>query len=120
MKRLIVAMVLVLFLIGLSLVGGHVSWASKLTFDGLSLGEEPDEPDPESEFIGGESIYLSEEPNEPEPESEFIDGKYINLSKNPDEPEPESEFVDGKSVYLCECPDEPESELVDSKSVHLG
>ena len=70
MKRLIIyVMVLVLFLIGLSIIGEHVSWASEFTFDGLSyLSEDPNEPEPEGGFIDGQILYLSEDPNEDEGE----------------------------------------------------
>jgi len=68
MKRLIInVMVLVLFLMGLSIIGEHPSWAGEFTFDGFSyLSEDPNEPEPEGGFIDDQIIYLSEDPNEGE------------------------------------------------------
>lgn len=68
MKGLIInAVVLVLFLTGLSIIGEHPSWAGEFTFDGFSyLAEDPNEPEPEGGFIGGQIVYLSEDPNEGE------------------------------------------------------
>lgn len=89
MKGLIInAMVLALFLTGLSIIGEHPSWAGEFTFDGFSyLAEDPNEPEPEGRFIDGQIIYLSEDSNEPEPEGGFIDGQIVYLSEDPNEGE---------------------------------
>lgn len=70
MKGLIInATVLVLFLVGLSIIGERPTWAGEFTFDGFSyLSEDPNEPEPEGWFINGQIIYLNEDPNDDEGE----------------------------------------------------
>jgi hypothetical protein len=98
MKRLITCItVLGLFLIGLYIVGERIVWANEFTF--CSSGEDPEEPEPESEFFDGKFIYLSVDANMPEPEIGSVDGKFIYLSIDANIPEPEIGF-DGLSKYF--------------------
>ena len=67
MKRLILNMLVVLFVVAaLLLSGGHISWAGQVADCQFSyLTEEPNEPGPESWSFDSQIVYLAEDPNEP-------------------------------------------------------
>jgi len=70
MKKLTLNILLLILLLTAAVV--NASWPVSAD-NGISyLSEDPNEPEPEPEFIGGLIGCLDEDPNEPEPEPECI------------------------------------------------
>ena len=92
MKRLIpTILVLVALLMVLSVAAGNTN--SPANFAGnpaIYLDEDPNEPGPESGYIGSQFNCIDEDPNEPGPESGYIGGQFNCIDEDPNEPGPES------------------------------
>jgi hypothetical protein len=79
MKKLTLNILLLILLLTAASAGSlqaavaNASWVSISADNGISyLSEDPNEPEPEPEFISGLTGCLDEDPNEPEPEPECI------------------------------------------------
>jgi hypothetical protein len=71
MKKLTLNILLLILLLTAAVV--NASWVGISADNGISyLSEDPNEPEPEPEFIGGLIGCLDEDPNEPEPEPECM------------------------------------------------
>jgi hypothetical protein len=67
MKKLTLNILLLILLLAAAVV--NAGWVGISADNGISyLSEDPNEPEPEPEFIGGLIGCLDEDPNEPEPE----------------------------------------------------